>query len=284
MVFQLPDRRPDMEGVLVDKAGRPIGFAFVDLRALEPGGINQQERTDETGRWEVYSMPPGRYRVSAQTAAGVASTTVVSPRDGVRLELGGTGRLEGTTPRLAGGAFELALESCVVDGELILLPPAPRLVSVTGGRFSVGDLPACELTLSASWHGRPVAQHVAIPAGGTARIELPLGPPRKKTVHGVVRDAAGQPVSGAAVSVAQGDDAAQAAAVVTDAAGGYTLRASSGATLRASAQGKVGSGRVGGANVDSEQVDLVIGADSGESTDSGDSGDSAESDDAGPRP
>jgi hypothetical protein len=264
VVFELPDRRPDLEGVLIDKTGRPVGFSFVDLRPLEPGGIAQQERTDGAGRWQVYSLPPGRYRVAARAAGGVASTTVVSPRDGIRLELGDTGRLEGTAPRLAGGGFELVLDGWVAGGELIPLPQSRRLVTVTGGRFAVDDLPACELAFSAIWHGRPIAQHVAIPAGGTARIELAIGELREKTVRGVVRDAAGQPVAGAVVTAARPDDDARAAAAMTDAAGGYTIRAVSGATLRASARGQVGEARVGGANIDAEQVDLVIGEPAGD--------------------
>jgi carboxypeptidase family protein len=262
--FALPDRRPDLEGVLVDRAGRPVRFAYVDLRPLDPDGIAQQERTDEAGRWEVHSLPPGRYRVTARAPGGVASATVVSPRGGVRLELGGTGRLEGTTPRLASGGFELVLDSCVAGGEPIALPQSRRLVMVTGGRFAVDDLPACELAFSAIWRGRPVAQHVAVPAGGTARAELPIGELPDKTVRGVVRDAADRAVSGAAVIAIRPDDDTRTAAAMTDAAGGYTIRAASGATLRATARGQVGEARVGGANVDAEQVDLVLGESAGD--------------------
>src|SRR5262249_38614765 len=135
--FALPDRSPDLAGVLVDHAGRPVRFAFLDLRPLEPDGIAQQERTDEAGRWEVHSLPPGPYRIPARTAVGVASATVVSPRSNVRLQLGGTGRLEGATPRLASGSFELALNSCRVGSEQLPLPQSRRIVTVTGGRFTV---------------------------------------------------------------------------------------------------------------------------------------------------
>jgi hypothetical protein len=261
-VLQLSDRRPDLEGVLVDRAGQPVGFGFIDLRPLDPGGVGQQERTDASGAWQVYSVPPGRYRIAAYVEGrGVASAIIASPRDSVRLELGGTGRLEGTTPRLASGSFELALESCNDGTELIPLPQSRRLVTVTGGRFAVADLPACELAFTALWHGRSVAQHIAIPAGGAARIELDLGPPRDKTVRGVVRDDAGRPVAGAIVSLVGPDDDPRSAAIArSDTAGAYTLRAYSGARLSAAAGGKLGTARVGGANVDAEQVDLVIGA------------------------
>ena len=260
VVIKLPERRPDLEGVLVDRAGRPLGFAFLDLRPLDPDGIGQQERADGAGHWAIYSVPPGRYRLIAHAEGrGVATTSVVSPRDGIRLELGGTGRLEGTTPRLASGSFELVLESCADGGELIALPQSRRLVSVTGGRFTADDLPACELSLAAVWRGRVVAQHVAIPAGGAARIELAIGEPRAKTVRGSVRDASGAPVAGAVVGVARPDDEAQAATAVTDGAGSFAIKAFSGARLTAGAHGATGSARVGGASVDAERVDIVLG-------------------------
>lgn len=260
VVFQIPDRRPDLEGLLVDKAGRPVAFGYLDLRPLDPGGIGQQERADAEGRWQVYSMPPGRYRVIAHAdGRGVADTTVVSPRDGIRIELGGTGRLEGTTPRLASGSFEIALERCGDGAAAIPLPQLPRLVTVAGGRFSIDDLPACDLTFSALWRGRGSSQRAVIPAGGRAQIELALGEPRAKTVRGVVRDAAGQPVGGAVVTVVRPDDVSPPAATVADASGAFTIKAFAGASLRAAAGGKVGLARVGGASIDAEQVDIVLG-------------------------
>jgi hypothetical protein len=259
VVFVLPEDRPDLEGVLVDRAGQPVGFGYVDLRPLDIGGIAQQERADAAGRWQVYSMPPGSYRVLAYAEGrGVANTAVRSPRDGIRIQLGGTGRLEGTTPRLASGSFELALDHCGDDGAPIPLPQSPRLVTVTGGRFVVDDLPACELTFSAIWRGRVASQHATIPPGGAARVELALGEPRRKTVRGVVRDPAGQPVAGAVVTVARSNDQGPAAATVADGDGAFTIKASSGASLRASGGGKLGFATVGGANVDAEQVDIVL--------------------------
>jgi hypothetical protein len=260
VVFQLPDTTPDLSGVLVDRAGQPLRFGFIDLRPLDADGIGQQERADAKGRWEVYRMPAGRYRVIAQAEArGVVATTVVSPHDGVRLELSGSGRLDGTTPNLASGSFELVLESCQAGGEVIPLPQSRRLVTVTGGRFSAGDLPACDLSFSAVWRGHPVAQHLAIPAGGVARIELALGEPHAKMVRGVVRDAQGAPIAGATVSVVRPDDAAPSAVAMTGADGSYAIKAFSGARVRAFAHGVAGTASVGGASVDAEQLDLVIG-------------------------
>lgn len=276
VVFEVPELPPDIDGVLVDHAGRPVGFAFLDVRPLDPGGIGQQERTDGAGHWAIYREVPGRYRVLAAADGGVASAVVTTPGTGIRLELGGTGRLEGTTPNLASGSFELVLERCFDGAQALPLPQSRRLVIVAGGRFTVDGVPACPLSFVTVWHGRALPHQVAVPAGGAARLELALGEPRDKTVRGVVRDAAGAPVAGATVSVLRPDDNASAdasarsdarggytigASARSDARGDYTIRAFSGAVLRASAGGKFGRGRVGAAAIDAEQVDLVIGDD-----------------------
>ena len=252
VVFQLPDRGPDVEGVLVDKAGEPVGLAFVDLGPLERGGIAQQERTDAAGHWQVFSMPPGRYRVTAQAEGrGVAIQTIVAPRDGIRLELGGTGRLEGTTPRLASGSFELVLGTCLDENEMVPVPQLRRLVSVTGGRFAVDDLPACALSFGAIWHGHRIAAHATIPSGGTAHVELDLGPAVARAVHGVVRDGAGKTLAGAQVTATFQGNADTT--TTTDATGAYAVKTFSGATLSA-----VARGRLGYARVDGDEVDLIV--------------------------
>jgi hypothetical protein len=260
VVFRLPDRDPDMAGVLVDRAGAPVGFAFIDVAPFAPraGSIAQQERTDAAGRWAVYHMAPGRYRLTAHAEGrGVTTTTIASPRTGVRLELGGVGRLEGATTRLASGSFELVLATCNEGGDAIPLPPSRRLVTVSGGRFTVDDLPACELAFAVIWHGLTLAQRATIPSGGVAHVEIDLGPPRAKTVHGTVRDGDGKPVAGVLVTAVY--QTAREAATRTGADGRYTLETFSGARLQATAPGVIGFALVGGANVDREQVDLVVG-------------------------
>jgi hypothetical protein len=258
VVFQLPDRRPDLSGVLVDKAGEPVAFAFVDVAPIDRGAIAQQERTDGAGRWEVYSMPAGRYRITAHAEGrGIAIARVVAPREDVRLELSGTGRLEGTTTQLASGSFELVVGTCVDDTGLFPLPQSRRLVSVTGGQFTVDGLPACELSFGVVWHGRLGSQHVVIPSGGTAHVEIDVGAPRAKRVHGVVHDADGTPQVDALVSSNDGD----VATTRTDTDGAYALRTVSGAFVRATAGNRTGSAQVGAAAVDDEQVDIVVSGD-----------------------
>jgi len=267
VTFRLRDRRPDLQGVLVDRAGRPVELTFLDVRPLDPDNVAQQERTDAAGRWAIYALPPGRYRILAQAEGrGMVSTTVVAPRDDVRLELGGTGRLDGTTPHLARGSLELELASCGDDADAITLPPSRRLVPVIGGRFTVDGVPACKLAFRASYRGRVQAYEVTVPAGGAAPVELALGEPHRKVVHGAVRDPSGAPVPDAVVSVLPPDagDARSHPPVDTplrtaaDASGRFTIQTVSGAKLSAAAAGKSGEAQVGGANIDSEEVEIVL--------------------------
>jgi hypothetical protein len=260
VVFLIPDLAPDITGVLVDAAGAPVGSAFVDLQPLDPGGIGQQERTGPDGRWEVYRMPPGRYRVVAQAEGhGVTSQVITSPQRDVRLALGGTGRLEGTTPRLTSGSFELVLRTCVGEQGFIPLPQARRLVTVTAGRFTVEDVPACELSFAAIWHGRPVMHHATIPSGGAAHVEIDLGPPVARTVHGVVRDGAGRPLPGTLVTASS--PGSPDVTATTDATGAYTLKTFAGASVHAIQHGRVGFAQVGGAAAGEpldQALDLVL--------------------------
>ncbi|MGN6103813.1 MAG: carboxypeptidase regulatory-like domain-containing protein, partial [Kofleriaceae bacterium] len=262
VVFQLPDRAPDIDGVLVDRTGAPVSFAYVDLAPLDPGGIAQQERTDAEGRWGVFQMPAGRYQVSAYAPGrGIATSIVSSPQSQVRLQLGGTGRIEGTAQLLQNTSIELMLVGCVNGNAIVPVPQERRLIAVTGGRFTIEDVPACDLRFLVTWKGRHHAATANVPAGGTVQVEVPVGPPRKKTVHGVVRDEAGRPVASAQVAMMFEDDHAVA---TTDSSGRYTIETFSGALLVAGAEGGSGNARVGLANVDREQVDIVLIPDSDE--------------------
>jgi hypothetical protein len=256
VVFRLADRRADIEGVLVDKSGGRVPFAFIDLAPLDPGGISQQERTDGEGKWAVFDMPAGRYQITAHAPGrGVVALTVTAPTKDIVLELGGTGRLEGSTALLANGSFELSLQGCDDGTTRVDLPEDRRLVTVTAGRFSLDDVPACNLALLASWHGHPVAAKVTVPLGGTGRVELALGPPRAKTITGIVRDATGSPVSHVVVAARYDDDDVT---TTTDGIGRYTLSTFSGADLTATSGKLSAFATVGMANVDAETVDLAL--------------------------
>lgn len=261
VVFQLQDRTPDIEGTLVDENGAPVPFAFVDFAPQSPGGIGQQERTDAEGRWQVFSMPVGQYRISASAAGhGVTVATVTSPARGVELQLGGVGRIDGTTTLLANGTFELTDVTCA-DAQRgrggIRLAQQHRLIQVSAGHFTIEDLPACNVWARATWRDQSVRLDVEVPANGTATVELALGPPRPKTVRGTVRDEDGRPVPDALVTAAYKTD--RNTLTRTDGTGRYVLQTFSGATINVEAQSNSGIATVGLANVDDEEVDVTLG-------------------------
>jgi hypothetical protein len=175
VTFTLGDDPPDLAGVLVDATGAPVPHAYLDLAPLSPGGLGQQERSDDQGRWAIYRVPPGRYRIAAQAdGLGVATAVVAAPHHDVRLALGGTGRLEGTTR--ATGSLEVLLGACLDGDGVTGLPPSHRLVAIRDGHFTVDDLPACDLQLAAVWRGQTTASRVTIPAGGTGHLALDFPP------------------------------------------------------------------------------------------------------------
>ncbi len=176
VAFRIPERRPDVEGVLVDAKGAPVAFTYVDFAPLEEGGMAQQERTDAEGRWAVFSLPAGRYRATAQAAGrGLLVTEVTSPRAGVRLALLATGSLEGTVPGLATGAFQLELMRCL-DASHVDLARERRYVRVERGRFRVEGLPACRLAMAAHWRGTHVVFDAELPPNGTTTVEVARKP------------------------------------------------------------------------------------------------------------
>jgi hypothetical protein len=271
VLFTLADRGPDLDGILVDRGGAPVPHAFIDLVSLD-GNTGQQERTDEHGRWSVFQLAAGRYQVTASAPGrGVVAATVTAPQAQVRLELGGTGRLEGRTPRLARGSFELTFQHCN-EGEVhVQMPLERRLVTVTDHAFAVEDVPACDLRFFTRWRGS-MEQHggAVVPAGGVARVELDVGPRRAVVVRGTVTDDAGRPVADATVSELRAR-LSVTATTTTDAAGRYTLRTFDDASIFAYKAVGAGmyeaNGEVGTADADEATVDLVMSLDrnSGES-------------------
>lgn len=261
VVFKLQDKIADIEGTLTDETGAPVPFAFVDFAPQDPGGIGQQERTDAEGHWQVFNMPPGRYRVSASAPGhGVTVEAVLAPKHDVALQLGGVGRIEGTTTLLANGTFELSDVMCAdsVRGRNgIMLAQQHRLVQVVAGRFTIDDVPACTIWAQATWRDQHVRIDVEVPPNAAGTVELELGPPHPKTVHGTVRDAEGRPVVGANVTAAYRSD--RNTSVRTDGTGRYTLQTFSGATVMADGEGNSGLATVGMANVDEEVVDITLG-------------------------
>lgn len=260
VVFSLPSSGPDLDGILVDRNGAPVALAYIDLQSLE-GGPGQQERTDEQGRWSVFQLPPGRYLVTAHAAGrGVVAKALDAPQAQVRLQLGGTGRLEGRTPLLASGSFELALPRCDDDEAAVKLPAERRLVTVTDHAFTVDDVPACNLELVATWRDRTSRRTVEVSAGAAAHVELAVGPRHEMVARGTVTDDAGRPVEGVTVTALyEGEDAVETS---TDEAGHYSLHAFGGASIvaRRSIDGELhgAEAEVGMGDADEETIDLRL--------------------------
>ena len=255
VVFAIPDLPPDIAGTLVDAAGEPVAFGYIDVSPVD-GGFSQQERSDMAGKWAVYHMPPKRYRITATTSSkGVVAMEIDAPKVDVKLVLGGTGRIEGTTTGLVEGSFELTLQTC--DG-ILALPHAPRLVAVHGGKFAIDDVPACGLYASAAWQGEESGVEVVVPANGVAATEIEVGPAAEKSIHGVVRDEGGQPQANVAVSGMARGRPLQAA--TTDASGTYTLHTFVGAdVIAADDTGRQGYRQVG-KGLGDEELDITLGA------------------------
>jgi hypothetical protein len=257
VVLRIPDQRPDIAGTIVDAADRPVPLAHLDIQPLDQIVGGQQERADAAGSWHVYDMPPGRYRITASAPGlGIVDTMVVAPRQDLRLQLGGTGRIAGTTTELVTGSLEVSFLHCGAKDQPLLVAHEPRIVPVVGGRFAIDNAPACTLTLAVRWRNKLTEVSAVVEPGRTAYIEIEAGTPREKTVTGIVRDATGKAVAGASVTAVLHDR--EAATARTDDSGRFTLHTYAGAQLVAGRGGRAGRARVGRANVASEQVDIVL--------------------------
>jgi len=260
VVLTIPVAAPDLAGTVSDAAGQRVPLVYLDVASLVDTIHGQQERSDAGGGWEVYAMPAGRYQISASARGrGYVQETVTSPRRNIELKLSGTGRLSGTTTDLVDGSFELTFHYCGAGANPVELEDEARLVVVRGGHFVVDAVPACTLAYSVRWRDTWLAQSAVVEPGRTAYIEIPLGEPRVKQVHGLVRDADGKPVANARVTAVV--DNSEAVTVRSDDSGRFTLKTHAGAQLVAGNGIRVGRGTVGRANITEERVDLVLDGD-----------------------
>jgi hypothetical protein len=257
VVLRLPDQGPDLSGTIVDANEQPVPLAYLDMQPLDPNLPGQQERGDAAGAWGVFDVPPSRYRITASAPGlGIVDTMTPSPRGDLRLMLGGTGRVVGTTTDLATGSVEVSFLRCGSKQDPVRIAHEPRIVPVTGGHFTIERAPACTLSLAVRWRDTAVEATAVVEPNRTAYVDVDVGAPREKTVTGIVRDTAGHAVEGARVTAVLHDR--EAATARTDASGHYTLQTHAGAQLVAGKGEHTGHGAVGHANVASELVDLVL--------------------------
>ncbi len=240
---------PDVEGIVVDAAGERVPFANVDIDPVASGVVHQEERASADGSYRAFDAPPGDYWLTAAAPGrGVITQLVQLPGPG-QLTLGGTGQIAGTVTGVTDGSLEVRFDGCA---ELHSIPIAhePRIVPVVGGRFVIDGAPACRLALAARWRNTEADIEVVVAANSTSVVELELGQPTEKLVHGVVRDAAGKPVALARIGARLGDRVLDS--VSSDAAGRFALHAVAGAELTSD----TAHATVGLANVADEEVDL----------------------------
>jgi Carboxypeptidase regulatory-like domain len=170
VTFQLPGSSPDLDGTIATADGRAAPGAFLDIFALSPGGMNQQERADADGHWAVYALPAGEYLVTATVdGSGAVQRHVQVPAHGVALALGGTGAVTGTVAGVDDGTVTMVIGRCEVDADVgMMSAPAMRLVPVHAGHFVVSGVPACKLSLAVQANDRSDVTSVEVAAGQTA--------------------------------------------------------------------------------------------------------------------
>ncbi len=145
-----------IKGVVRTLAGAPVkGDVYLD------GPTNYLGESDEAGRFSYEHMRPGRYRVSAQNAAGSASLEFVLRQDerkeDIVLTVGGSGRsvrgvIRGLRPEHMRQAY-LFLRT-EPDGELFSTRPDAR------GAYSLAGVPPGRAAISAHGGGREFTKPV----------------------------------------------------------------------------------------------------------------------------
>ena len=270
ITFVVPDGEPDLEGLVVAADGTPMAQAYIDIQPLDATGMAQQEQADAYGEWAFYSLPEGQYRVLAHVPRhGVAARTVSVPSRGIKLVLGSTGAIAGTTQGMDEGAFTFIIGSCEAttmddDGVVVFdefaMPQQTRIVPVENGTFHIDDLPACALHAVAKTPTRTEHIRFDIKAGSVERMTLDLRAAELKTVYGIVTDKNGAPASSVAVSRIQGPGAPahHYAYAQTDADGRYEIQLYTGDQMFLNGPQGWGQAEVSWAEGDRERIDITL--------------------------
>ena len=208
VVFELPPETPTLAGTITTADGRPAASAYLDIYALAPGGMNQQERADADGRWAVYQLPPGEYAVTAHVdGGGVLEQVVTVPADDVALVLGGTGSIAGAVRGIDHGSIAIELEGCRARrGGEFAMPPTRRVAAVVAGQYRIDDVPACATTVLIRSGRRNRSCDVDVVAGEVTTCDVDLAPRATKVVFGTVHGPDGRAVVGGIGFVIPADD------------------------------------------------------------------------------
>lgn len=270
ITFVVPDADPNLEGMVVAADGTPMAQAYVDILPMDVTGMAQQERADVYGEWAFFSLPEGQYRVLAHVPKhGVAARTVSVPSRGIKLRLGGTGSIAGTTRGMQEGSFTFIIGSCearTLEGDSVVtfdefaMPQQSRIVPVENGTFHIDDLPACALHAVARTPTRTEHVRFDIKAGSVERMTLDLRAAELKTVYGVVLDEQGAPASEVAVSRIQGpgSPANHYAYTRTDGDGRYEIELYTGDQMYFSGAKGWGQAEVSWSEDRRERIDITL--------------------------
>jgi hypothetical protein len=257
VVFTVPSTRADLGGTILTAGGAPAARAFIDITGMSDGTMNQQERADDQGRWDVFALPPGTYQITAYVEGeGAVSAVVTSPGSGNTLRLSGRGTLVGRATGLTDGSFSLTVNTCET-AHAVLHPRSKHMVTVQNGSYRVDGLPACAMRGEVSNHARARPFETTITAGGVTTLDLDLSPPRPKTITGTVRDEDGNAVAGANLAVLT-SDLHDASSATTDASGRFSITAHGGDILIIGAPVGTAELVVSDADPDTKHVEITL--------------------------
>jgi hypothetical protein len=192
-------------GGVVDETGKPIDDAYVDLARESDGGDAKQEMavsfmrapilTDVGGKFRVDKLPDGKYTVKAfRKGGGEAFVEHVAPNGpDVTVTVRATGAIEGQVVPQPGAAAPETFHVAILDDKTKY--EANEDFTLTGGRFTMNDLPAGDYQVSvSSIDGDGLAESV-LAAGQHADLTVKLE--RKSGVHGrFVELDGGAPIGG----------------------------------------------------------------------------------------
>jgi Carboxypeptidase regulatory-like domain len=182
----------EISGTVVDRNGGLVIEAYVDLEPVG-GGRSESVWTDETGVFHLPDIGRGSYTAKASSKDAIAAAPVAVVHDGVHAVTGLVLRVE------PGGE----ISGIVVDTAGHPVPEARVSGGGVGettdkdGRFVAKGLIADKYDLSASTPMLGTVNHVVeLGRGQHAEVRIVLTP---SSLAGIVVDARGEPVEGAAV-------------------------------------------------------------------------------------